>query len=114
MSAVPPFSGQFLIASRRTGLAPFGTHPALQKIGQRQAASSIRVEIGGSVSTRGYIAHVDLPARLVSLGVDAASEGSHDVAYPSLATLPTKPTSDSAGDEPIEAREYLPALVQWR
>ena len=29
------------------------------------------------------------------------------VAYPSLATLPTKPTPDSAGDEPIEAREYL-------
>jgi hypothetical protein len=50
---------------------------------------------------------VDLPARLVSLGVDAASEGSHDVAYPSLATLPTKPTPDSAGDEPTEAREYL-------
>ena len=31
----------------------------------------------------------------------------HDVAYPSLATPPTKPTPDSAGDEPIEAREYL-------
>jgi hypothetical protein len=37
----------------------------------------------------------------------AASEGSHDVAYPSLATLPTEPAPDSAGDEPIKAREHL-------
>jgi hypothetical protein len=40
MSARPLLGGRFLIASRRTGHAPFVAHPALQKTIQSQAFSS--------------------------------------------------------------------------
>ena len=115
MSAVPLFSGQFLIAPRRTGLAPFGTHPALQKIRQSQAASSIRVEIGGSVSTRGYIAHVVLPARLVSVG-RRLLRPTDRMMSPTRALRRFLRSQHQIRRVTNQSRlvNTLPALVQWR
>ena len=58
--------GQFLVASFRTGRAPFVTHPALQKTRRSQASSSRRGGIVRSWSIRADIVRCSLHARAVS------------------------------------------------
>lgn len=61
MCALPPCDGRFHVASRRTGHAPFVTHPALQKAWQSQAFPSMPNDAG----RRGPAEHMllDRPSR---------------------------------------------------
>ncbi len=58
--------GRFLVASFRTGRAPFVTHPALQKTGRSQGSSSRRGGIVRLGSNQADIARCSLHARAVS------------------------------------------------